>query len=156
MRTLLIALAIVFGASLAHAADASKLTVAQALNLLTALRNLDGHLVIIKQNGGEGTVMVPWEFGSGALRLAIAHDIDVLTPNEKALGEARRSILKELGDIKPGSKEAEEFSRQIEQAMSTPALGAAELTHIKASDLKLDKNEIPVTVLSALGPILEQ
>jgi hypothetical protein len=164
-RHVLVVAAVLVAASAAHTADAPKpITVAQALNLLVALRNLDGHLVVAKQNGSEGTVMVPWEFGSGALRLAIAHDIDVLTPNEKIVTDTRKAIFKEVAkgaspgtnEFKPGTPEAEDFARQFQDAMTAPAVGASELTHIKAADLKLDKNEIPVTVLSALKPILDQ
>lgn len=45
--------------------QAPSMTVSKALELLAALRNLDGHTVIVKQNGQETTVMQTCDGGSG-------------------------------------------------------------------------------------------
>lgn len=143
-------------------ADTPKLNVAQALSLLSALRNLDGHQVIIKQNGQDVTVMQPWDFGSGLLRLKIANDITILAAVEKAADDARQATIKELMKDKPAGysiqtdqSALEEFGRQYAEILNQPAKGSDDLARIKASELKLEKNEIPVTALSALQPILE-
>ena len=152
----------VFPIPVAFAAEAPKLTVAQTLSLLTALRNLDGHQVVVKNNGQDVIMMQPWDFGSGLLRLKIANDITIAAAVEKGLDDARLAIMKEILKDKPGTTslqpdtpEMAEFVKQYGEAISAPAKGVQDLAHIKASELKLDKNEIPVTALSALQPILD-
>jgi hypothetical protein len=161
-----IAVAILAGPALGQAKP--KLTVAQALSLLSALRNLDGHLSVVKQGGQDVTIMVPWEFGSGALRARIAGDISLLNPIEKSADDSRRGILKEIiakmpdekdgsrpQSVLPGTAEFTEFQRQYNEVLNGDSPISDMLARIKASELKLDKNEIPVTALSALEPILD-
>jgi hypothetical protein len=145
-----------------------KITLAQAQPLSVALRNLDGHLIVIKQNGQDATIMTPWEFGSGSFRLRIANDITILDAALKTAEDTRIAIVKELlkkasdrtgatvTEIKPDMPENAEFQKQFADLMVQPAAGTQDLGRIKVSELKLDKNEIPVTVLSALAPILDQ
>lgn len=140
---------------------AEPLKVSQAVALVVALRNLDGHLVIVKQSGADNTVMIPWEFGSGALRLRVASNIAILDLVQKTTEDARQAIIAEVtkrsgqAELKPGTPEFDDFQRQFGQMMDGPAAGTERIARIKASELKLDKNEIPVTVLAALGPILD-
>jgi hypothetical protein len=137
------------------------LTVAQAIPLSTALRNLDGHMVVIKQNGADNIVMIPWDFGSGSLRLRIANNLTILAAVEKSAEEGRQAIVREIlkkaggTEIKPGTPEREDFDRQYLELMGQPAPGGKDLARIKASELKLDRNDIPVTALSAMAPLLD-
>jgi hypothetical protein len=145
-----------------------KITIAQANPMATALRNLDGHMIVIKQNGADTAIMAPWEFGSGSLRLRIANDLTLLDAVLKVAEEARGTIVKELlkkasdrtgetlTELKAGTPENDEFQKQFAELLAQPAPGTQDLARIKASELKLDRNEIPVTVLSALAPILDQ
>lgn len=137
------------------------LTIAQAIPLVSALRNLDGHLVVIKQNGADNIVMIPWDFGSGSLRLRIANNITILTSIEKTAEDTRQAIIKEIlkksggTEIKPGTPERDDFDRQFAEMMALPAPGGRDVARIKASELRLDKNDIPVTAISAMAPILD-
>lgn len=159
----LAALAIIFGTLAAGAEEKKPLTVAEALSLLQALRNLDGRIVVVKNGANESTVTLPWEFGSGTLRLRIARNVSALAGVERSLEEARQKIVAEIlqkmpskdatASIAPGSPEFAAFSRQVSEALAAPA--PVDLARIKASELRLDKNEIPVTALSALAPILD-
>lgn len=163
-------LPILFLAAISSARGApAKITVLQAQQLSTALRNLDGHMVVIKQNGQDATIMQPWEFGSGALRMRIANDLSIIDASLALAETARQGIVKEqikkatertgekdLKDLKADWPEATEFQRQYNDLMAAPAAGTQDLSRIKASELRLDKNEIPITVLTALGPILDQ
>jgi hypothetical protein len=145
-----------------------KISLALAQPLATALRNLDGHIIVIKQNGQDATIMTPWEFGSGSLRLRIANNIIIVDAALKTAEDTRIAIVKELlkkasdrtgapvTDIKPDMPESAEFQKQFADLMAQPAAGTQDLGRIKTSELRLDKNEIPVTVLSALAPILDQ
>lgn len=163
-RSMLFAAVLTAAAVPARAADTAAISVRDALTLASGLRNLDGRLQIIKQpGGGEGTVMVPWEFGSGSFRLRIANDLAIVAAVEKSSEEVRQAIVRELlkrtpGEtgLKVGTPEYDEFQKQFNQVLDSPAPGARDLSRIKASELKLDKNEIPVTVLQALKPILDQ
>lgn len=147
------------GPSPGQAPPAPSLSVRDAVSLVTALGNLDGHMIVTKQNGQEQAIIVPWEFESGSLRLRIATDLTALKPVVAGADQTRQGIIKELlqkthgTEIRPGTVEYSEFEREYGQALDMPT-GVA-LQRIKASELKLDKNEIPVTVLSALAPILD-
>jgi hypothetical protein len=52
--------------------------------------------------------------------------------------------------------ESADYQKQYLDLMAQPASGTQDLGRIKTSELKLDRNEIPVTVLAALAPILDQ
>jgi hypothetical protein len=151
-------------APLAHAGDVkpTSITVREVLSLAQGLRNLDGHIIVIKRNGQDDTVMIPWEFGSGSLRLRIANDIAITDAVVSKAEQARQSIFKEalakaggVPELKPNTPEYAAFLKQYEDLLDQQAPGGLDLAHIKASELKLDKNEIPVTVLTALKPILD-
>jgi hypothetical protein len=157
------------GASPGAAQAKPPVTVAQGLSLLGALRNLDGRVVVIKgANGADQTVMLPWEFASGTLRIKIAKNIATLAANEKAANDAREAIIKELlgrmpagkdgakpTTILPGTPEFDRFTVMYGEALEQPAKGSDELLRFKPSELKLEKNEIPVTALAAMAPILD-
>ena len=158
----LIAAAIALAASPVRSAEPARITVREALALAQALRNLDGHMTVIKQNGSQDqTVMIPWEFGSGSLRLRIANDLTIVAAVEASLEKARQSIVKEIlknhdaTEIKPGTPEYDQFMKQYAEILEQPAAGAIDLGRIKASELRLDKNEIGVTILQALKPIMD-
>lgn len=138
------------------------ITVRDAIMLLSGLRNLDGRPVVVDQGGQKTTVVQPWEFKSGALRLRIASDVAILAAVEKAADEARIAIVKQVRAkrgverIEADPAAFEEFSRLYDEVLNAPATGTEGLARIKASELRLDVNEIGVTVLSALQPILDQ
>lgn len=149
---------IAFAALLATPAMAAdRITVRDAITLATALRNLDGHVVIVK----DATVMQPWEFGSGSLRLRIANDLAILAAVERTAENSRNQIVREIlkrgggTEIKMGTADFDDFTRQYGEVLDQPAPGTQDLSRIKASELKLDRNEIPGTVIAALKPILE-
>lgn len=151
----------IFPVAVVFAQEAPPITVAQTLSLLAALRNLDGHQVVVKNNGQDVVLMQPWDFGSGLLRLKIANDITIAASVEKGLDDARQSMIKEILKDKPGATslvpdtpEMSKFAQQYSEALGATA-AKQDYSRIKASELKLDKNEIPVTALSALQPILD-
>jgi hypothetical protein len=163
---ILIALAV---AGPAHAQARPPLTVSDALNMLLAHKALDGRQVVAKQNGQDVVVVVPWEFNSGVLRVRVARNVAALSEVEKLADEARLAIIKEVlkqappdkngrqpATLAPGSAEMDEFLRQYTEVLKEPAKGSEQLARIKVADLRLDRNEIPVTVLSALLPILDE
>lgn len=164
--SILAALAAMFTTVPAFAGD--KITLAQAQLLSVALGNLDGHLVVIKQNGQDAAIMTPWEFGSGSFRLRIANNLTIVNAALRTAEETRQAVIKELlkkasdrtgsavTEIKPDMPESADYQKQYADLMAQPASGTQDLGRIKSSELRLDKNEIPGTVISALAPILDQ
>lgn len=168
MRKLFLVLSIT--AALAGAAIAQNkppLTNARALNLLVALRGLEGHVVIIKQNGADTQVQQPWDFGNALLRLRIKRNIQTLEPIEKVIKDTREAMVTEAlskmaekngnkpTTIEPGTPEFIAFLKQLEDILEKPVDGQVDLSRIRASELKLDKNEIGASVLTGLDPILD-
>lgn len=147
------------------AAETAKpvLTIGQALGILSAARSLDGRMVMVKQNGQDAAIMQPWDFGSGSLRVRILKTIAALEPNVKIEEDARRKIVTEIlagmppgtTEIKSGTPEYTKFLEQREQMLKEPAVGGDQVYTIKASELRLDRNEIPISVLAGLEPILD-
>lgn len=146
----------------ALSADAPKLRARDAMALAQALRELDGRKQVIKVNGQDTIVVTPWEFGSGSLRLRIANDLAILSAVEQQMTAIRQTIFREVtkgtdgAEIKPGSPGEAAFMKQFEDALNQPAAGTQDLARIKASELKLDRNEIMPSVLEGLRPILDQ
>ncbi|MHB8272032.1 hypothetical protein, partial [Bradyrhizobium sp.] len=86
-------------ASLAHAEDKPPakplVTMGQIQQLDTALRNLDGRIVIVKQNGVDNLVMQPWEFSDGKFRLRLSNNINIADAAMKLLNETQQKIFQE-------------------------------------------------------------
>lgn len=156
--------AAVCGLAVAAVAQESppQMTVGDAQQALVALRNLDGRQVVVQVNGQNAIVLEPWQFKSGALRLAIAEDITALGKLEAATERARQSIVREVLKVSgadrlvPGTKEMDEFIRQYNEVLAAPYADAPKLARIDAKLLQLDVNEISGTTLSALAPLLNR
>lgn len=154
----LLALAMLTVAPLAQAQSTEKISVRDSLSLLAALRNLDGKPTVVKDQ----VIVQPWEFKSGVIRLRIANNIAILSAVEKLTEQARVAIVMQvrkkydIEKIEAHPTALEEFSKLYDQVLSEPAAGTQDLARVKTSDLRLDVNEIGVTVLSAMTPILEQ
>lgn len=151
-------------APIARADDQAKITVRQALMLAPAIRSLDGRPTVAKQGGkDDAVVLTPWEFQSGIVRLILGSDLAIVEAVERTAETVRQGIIREVikgmpegtAKIDVGTKEYDVFQRQYDQALDQPAAGTQDLVKIKASDLKLDKNEISISVLAALRPILD-
>jgi hypothetical protein len=162
LAALLLMTSLLIAGSPAGAQDRKPLTVGEAMNMLAALRNLDGRPTVMNQ----GIVVVPYDFGSGALRLRISRNIAALAEIEKSTEESRQAIIREIlrkmppgpdgkapVKLDPGTPEFEDFSKQYGTVLAE--LVNVSLTRIRASELKLDKNEIPATALNALVPIFD-
>ena len=161
--TSVIALMLALGSPVVgFSAEATKLRTRDALALAQALRGLDGRQMVVKVKGEDTVIMVPWDFGSGSLRLRIANDLAILSAVEQHLTGTRQAIFAEvtkgtnLQELKAGTPEAAAFMKQFEEALDQPAAGTQDLARIKASELRLDRNEIAPSVLEALRPILDQ
>jgi hypothetical protein len=168
MTKLLLALSVTAALAGAASAESAPLTNEKALNLLTALRGLESHTIIIKQSGADIQVQQPWEFGNAILRLRIKRNIQALEPVEKAIKETREAMIvealakmpanpdgKQPTIIPPGTTEFDLFLKQLAEVLAKPVDGNVDLSRIRASELKLDKNEIGASVIMGLDPIFD-
>lgn len=158
-------------AKLAHAQAKPKLTRGTASTLLTALRALDGHDVILKD--GQTKVRLPYDFANAKLLIRIADDISALEPVDRNTAKAKQDAFKVMlgkatskecdgGDATEPVKDfalASDCGRQylelLEQIDAQDSPVSDMLSRINANDLKLDKNEIPATVIAGLRPLLD-
>jgi hypothetical protein len=102
------------------------------------------------------------------LRLRIKRNIQALEPVESAIKATREAMVTEAlakmpqdkdgkpaGTINPGTPEFDAFLKSLADVLAKPVEGAVDMSRIRASELKLDKNEIGASVLVGLDPILD-
>lgn len=131
------------------------LTIEQSLNISSALMSLDGQEKIIKDGDKEKSVKVPYQL-SGNTRLAIAKNMTKLNEIAKSYNDARTALVGQFsvdGKIEPNSDNEKKFTIEMKKVIATEQ--HLDLTKIKISDLNLDANQIPGTVLALLNPILD-
>ena len=90
-------------------------------------------------------------------RGAISRNLFVLGNVQQEVQAANRRAQERIGKgqpITPGSKENIEFDREMNDYLDRPC--KAELDHLSEADLKVDENDLPGTVLSALWKILDR
>lgn len=141
------------------AINPSGLTLNDCLTVLTGLNALDGYQVVVNAGKPNEQVIVrSYEFSNGDLRGDIADNIATLTAIQKTAQEAQAQIFRDVAkgetEIKPGTPQVTEYDRQLKELTTRSC--SAQLKKIKTSDLKLNKNEIPGSVLAALDKIREK
>lgn len=133
----------------------SKLTIADCQTILAGLKGLDGRQEITKDGSA---VTTPYQFGNAKLRLALQQNIARLNDLQQDFVKVQQDLFREVAgdasEIKPNTAEMVRYQKLILDALQAPC--NIELQRIKAEDLKLDKNEIQGSVLSALDKILDK
>ena len=145
-------------ALIAHSAAAEplKLTVGEAVDLIDALRGLDGYPEMVSEDGKSRIIKRPFVL-DGPVRMAITQDIIALTPFERAYQRAHDDKLCELSagacriaDGTPAAKTLLDYDAENKQA---PA--AVDLAPLSVEQLKLDKNAaLGPAILVPLAPLL--
>lgn len=126
----------------------------EVLNLLVALRELDGYTKIVMEGGRETSVQASYVF-TAATRFTLAKNIAKLQPLAKAYQDAFNAKVKEIsgGESKvPKEKEAQ-FLEELRPLQEQEE--EVELTKITEADMKLEVNPIPGSVLANLLPIIQ-
>jgi hypothetical protein len=143
-------------------AGEQKLSLRDAQALAVAIRSLDGYPRLLKDsNNNVTTVTMPYEFASGTVRAKLGNDLAILKLSEASIELTRQQIAKEVmarhhvEKIENGSAAFEDFLAQMTKALDQEAPGTGDLAHINIAELRLDKNEIPISTIAALRPILE-
>lgn len=170
MRRLLIAAILFIGAAGAATAAEAAIdhgpsimtpthTVGECLTIYEGLKGLDGHIVLIHEGKpDESTFIKSYQFDNAELRSAIASDLAALDNVKTIHDRVKQSIFKEIvGEgyqIKQDTKEMVLYQKRVYESEQLPC--EAVLTRIRLKDLKLDKNEIPGTILAALDKILDK
>ncbi len=133
------------------------LTITECLGIMAGLNALDGRRVIVGAGKPtESAETVSYKF-PGKVRDAISHDLFMLTQVQQEAQAANRRTQLEIGKgetIKPGSREALEFDQRMAEYTARPC--KIELDHLRDTDLKLDENDIPGSVLALIWKIRDK
>lgn len=133
----------------------TSLTVNDCLTVNSGLIALDGYQTL---DANKQRITLPYDFGNVALRRIIQRNIAAIAAVQQDQLQLQKDIFKEVAKgstkIEPDTPKYEEYTRQVEKSLKLPC--TAKLEHININDLKLDKNEIPGTVLVALDKILDK
>lgn len=144
----------------AEAINPDKTTVLDCLLILGGLNEIDGKRQVVLNAGkpNQQVIETPYEFASGKLRFDIAKNIAALSTVQRRVEEARQKVFHEVAkedtEIKPNTPKAVEYDQKVRQIGEQPC-PIGELVRIKASDLKLDQNEIRAGALAAISRILD-
>lgn len=156
-----------------EALNPAKTTLLDCLTILSGLNEIDGkrQIVVLAGKPNEQVIETVYEFSNGRLRQDIARNISLLGIVQRDQQQAAQKVLMEVsggkGELRPPPDTASageksdylrktlEYDRQMKELTSRPC-PIDGLTRIKASELKLDKNEIRSVALSAIEKILDK
>jgi len=131
-----------------------KIKSGEVIDLLTGLSSLDGYERVVKDGSNE-KVMREFYTLKGGLRLTIAKNMNCLQVLAKAIRDARNGLIREHADggdrVPPGKMV--EYGEQERVLLDTEH--EVDLETIRLSELSLDKNPIPVSVIALISPLLE-
>jgi hypothetical protein len=138
-----------------------ELTIDDCLTILVGLNGLDGHQALTRDNT---VVVLSYKFENAKLRGIIQENIAALGAVQSNLQKVQQQIFKEVAgskfELRPDA--ADPAERALLQQYQKQALDArqgpckATLSRISLNDLRLDKNEIPGSILAALSKILDK
>ena len=150
MRSLLVGLLL---CSAAYAQEPKYLSVEQAIRVTNGLGQLDGYDGTCKDGATEKTCRKLYNLGMG-VRMTIAKNMDKGVAVGKIYNKARQDLIAQLSE--GGTKVPDENMSKFlaEDAKAQEASSGVIMDRINKSDLKLDENPIPATVLYQIIPIL--
>lgn len=146
--------------SIMPATVAPTLPIKTLLEINAALSVLDGTPTIVKgENGTEKTVTVPYQF-SGKVRWGISKNLNVLKRISEDFSKTRDSLISDvsggIGRIEPENEAAIKlFNEKIAEVFTTEE-DTKGLLSLPFEGLNLDVNQIPVSILAALEPIIAE
>lgn len=128
------------------------LTVEQIVNISTALEALDRY----DRVSSDGKVVsMPYVFELRT-RLDIAHDLEEARAVRRAYQAAVQARIAKMAGGGAAVPPDQQGAWVVENEAMLRASSGVRLRRIKISDLKLDENPVPATVLSVLLPILDE
>lgn len=135
------------------------LSVKEIIALQNALSSLDGEQkVVATENGGSKTVLIPYQFG-GKTRWAIVKNMGILKKHVENFSKARDALINEIsagtGVIKETDEQSiEKLNRGLSEILEAQQ-SVNNLSVLSEDSLNLDVNQIPVTTLTVLTPLIE-
>ena len=139
---------------------APTLPIKTLLEINAALSLLDGTPTIVKgENGADKTVIIPYQF-SGKVRWGLSKNLNILKRISEDFTKARDAIIQDVsggtGRIEPDNEAAiKTLNEKIAEVFATEEDTKGLLT-LSLEGLNLDTNQIPVSILSALEPIIAE
>ena len=136
-----------------------KLKTGEIIEIHSALLQLDGENISVKNNNVDVVLKKPFNF-SGKTRWNIAKDITILKKHSEKFSETRDNFIKSLSggsnQINQGDKtKLVEFQEQVNAELQKVE-DIEGVLKIKIEELKLDENAISSNLLSAISLILEE
>ena len=136
-----------------------QLALNSALELVAALRALDGYQRVIKSGENEQIIQASYKL-DGSTRRKISKNIAVLKVEAAAFQEASSKLFQEISggvdrlnpDILEEAFKITQFNRENDKLLKEVI--EVELLTIAAAKLQLDDNPIPGSVLASLEPII--
>jgi len=154
-----LALALAPALALPVRAETISLSLADAINILAALEQLDGYDKVVKDGAAERVVKISYQL-SGQIRLAIAKDLTHLRSALEMFKIARAGKIEEIvganGTLPPGSEAETKLGKEITLMLSSKQ--NFDLVRLSSADLGLlppSNNPIPATVLERLSVVFE-
>lgn len=137
----------------AAAEDAATLTVEQVIQIGNGLAAFDGYDDICKDGQVEKSCRRPYKL-TGGVRLTIALDIAECRRIASAYTTVRQGLIVQYGrgGIKVPDDAIVSFNADDRKALD--AIADVKLVHLKRSDLAMDENPFPPSILALLLPIL--
>lgn len=139
---------------------APTLPIRTLLEINAALSALDGTPTVVKgENGVEKTVIVPYQF-SGKVRWGISKNLNVLKRVSEDFSKTRDALINEVsngtGRIEPENEAAIKLlNSKVAEVFATEE-DTKGLLSLPFDGLNLDTNQIPVSILAALEPIIAE
>lgn len=133
-----------------------KISIKTARELDAAIRALDGAPKIVGKGDSEQVVMLPYKF-SGGTRVALAKNKRDLKPLLDAWESEHQRVFHEVSPDGAAIPNISPLKTKFDEAMRPILEELHDVTFfpLKESDLQLDVNDIPATVIGSLWPILE-
>lgn len=142
------------GSSPAKSAKEITMPTSTAIVLMQGLSSLDGYERTVKDGARERVVIERYKFERGFV-MAMARNLTALKAIQEAYEKEITAIRAEVadgGEIKDGPQLAR-LNDENRKLLALPQ--KIELVTIQEAELKLDVNPIPISVISALAPIME-
>lgn len=132
-----------------------KLPMSRILGLANALAALDGYEDVVKDGAAEKVVRRAYKFEPG-LRTSISRNITTLRPLLEGYNKEQSDLLVSItGGTLPAPNTPETARFNIESNRVLAVEWKLNLFILRETELKMEVNPIPGTILSNLDPIME-
>lgn len=126
-------------------------------NLFTALSMLDGEQKVVKNKGQEEVILEPYKF-SGKTSWNLVKNKNILKRYTDDYTEVNDKLIRRISGAESINKEdpaqVKEYTDETKKLLETEE-DVKGILKIKLSELNLDTNHIPISILELLSTIVE-